>query len=157
MKYNPLIEWIAVLYWVIILIVVYQQASAYEPSTQLDAVVACVVLEAANQPRAGQIAVANVIFNRAAAKNRTPRQIVLANSQFCSMRGGELASIMKAKYDARFKRAWPLCYDIVNAVASGSTADNTRGATYFATTRIAPTLKWYRSGGITIGDHYFWK
>lgn len=123
-----------------------------------DLTIRTVLGEAADQPLAGQAAVASVIFNRANSPQwgGSPSSVVLAPNQFepWSTRARELLNIdpNSPEYQEAGK--------VVDGVASGQIPDPTNGATYFLAPKLmqargTPNPAWATGPSMTIGGHQF--
>lgn len=129
-----------------------------DPADDDDAAVRTLIGEAANQGEQGMAAVAHVIRNRARQAGASPRDVVLAPSQFepWQTRRGELMAIDRnsPQYQEAL-RVW-------RATGDGSIADPTGGADHFLnpTTvrqRTGGTLPaWAQGQGTQVGDHTFY-
>lgn len=81
--------------------------------------------EARGEGDKGMIAVANVIMNRSAARNKSPAAVVQEPGQF-SYRGRRGLSFSD-------KDSYAKACDIAHGVMNKNIKDNTKGATYFRT------------------------
>ena len=123
---------------------------------RVEAVVACIVLEAAGEGRTGMEAVNEVIHNRAKKQHKSLYDIVTAHKQFSCFNAGVDAAIKKAKHDPHFKSRWDLAIQILQAPLT----NHTNGATYYHTTKIQPYWvkdlvdKGYET--VTVGHHKFY-
>lgn len=127
---------------------------------QRDIVVRTIIGEAANQGAQGQIAVANVIKNRAAAGGlwpSDPAKVSLQPSQFSTWNslknGGNKLARNASPGSAIYQRIGKL----VDGVFAGEIGDPTGGATYYYAKGTKQPGWWNKVGGtpLQIGDHLF--
>lgn len=107
-----------------------------------------IAAEAANQGRAGMIAVANTIGNRAAGTKKTLIDVVSEPNQYY----GYTAKNKEKLYKQVQKEADAIADDLVE----GRLKDNTGGAKFF----LLPKEKvrsWHGDKTVTIGSHTFYK
>ena len=109
--------------------------------TEVMCVTACVVLEAGGTTEDEIIAVANVIFNRAAERNLTPFQVISQRKQFSSMLPFKRKSkidrtrlLEKAGQHPKFQKVFKLAMRGYR----GELKDNTNGANHFHDVSVIP-------------------
>lgn len=126
---------------------------AASASSAVDAELACltrvILYEAGNQPRRGQLAVAQVVMNRV----RSP----LFPNTICSVinQRGQFSRIRSfhAPRDARWRRALAIARD----ARAGTSAPVVGRALYFHAARIRPGFARSRTRVAAIGDHVFYR
>lgn len=123
---------------------------------QAEAVIACLVLEAAGEGRTGMEAVYEVIRNRAKSRKQSMFQVVTAPKQFSCFNNGVDQGIKRAKTSPAFKSKWQEAISIYKS----NLTNHTNGAEYYHTLNVHP--KWGKtlvSQGYTpvrIGQHLFY-
>lgn len=142
------------------------------PQTMRDqiAMARAIIGEARNQDRAGMVAVANVVANRALAEaptRATDRSSIAdqanARAQFSwHNNGGDPSGSNRAavgRAEAANSPMWQQAMDIAAGVISGRIGDNTQGATHYHTHAINPS--WANSSRMVptgdIGAHTFYR
>jgi len=106
--------------------------------------------EAGNQPRSGQIAVAEVVMRRRATGGMFPRnacRVITQPHQFSFVRAGVIPAVpAKVADDMRA---------IAHGVVDGSLRSSVRGAMFFHATYVSPNWGRVRLG--QIGAHVFYR
>ena len=134
-----------------------ERAKPAAPSlTELDPELECVAKvvhhEAANQSRVGQLAVAQIIVNRARTGGRFPTTLCdVANQpgQFFNVTGYN---------PRRDTRQWRTAVEVADEAIKGSSDDVTNGAYYYHATGQAPNRFFQsRRRVLTLGDHIFYR
>lgn len=124
-------------------------AAASVGETELNCLAKVVLYEAGSEPRAGQIAVAQVVMNRV----RSPRfpnsicAVIYQRGQFASIRS------YSPPRDARWRRALALAREVV----SGEAAPVVGRALYFHATRVRPAFARTQVRVAQIGGHIFYR
>ncbi|HEX8643462.1 MAG TPA: cell wall hydrolase [Allosphingosinicella sp.] len=124
-------------------------ASAAAPDAELSCLAKVILYEAGSEPRAGQIAVAQVVMNRV----RSPRfpnsicSVIYQRGQFASIRS------FSPPRDGRWRRALALARE----VRSGSAAPVVGNALYFHATRVRPAFARNHRRVAQIGGHIFYR
>ena len=114
---------------------------------ELECLAKVVLHEAGNQPREGQIAVAEVVMNRL-RNPRFPKTIcgvILQRGQFFNVHA----------YNPQRDRRWPRAVEIARAVRDGDSASVTNGALFFRAHHGSPFPG--RTRVATIGGHAFYR
>jgi spore germination cell wall hydrolase CwlJ-like protein len=125
------------------------EAQASISERELDCMTKVILYEAGAESRAGQIAVAQVVLNRAKS-GRFPRTVcgvIHQPGQFSSIRS------YKAPGGARWDRAESLA----RAVMTGDEDSPVGNALYFHATRVSPAYVRSRTRVATIGNHVFYR
>lgn len=121
------------------------------------AVAACLVLEAGGDKSRGMEAVAHVISNRSAAKNKSFYSVVTQKGQFSTMFRGPGAAIQKAK-SKNFAAAYPLALAIYDRMKNKTLGvDFTNGAQYFESYKKNPLFFRRLQKTLTVGGNSFYK
>lgn len=109
-----------------------------------------VYYEARGEPAKGQIAVAHVVLNRAAATEYPDDicSVVFDKHQF---------SWTNEKVSKPKGQAWIKSIAIARAAMDGSWPDPTRGAKHFHSIKIAPAWSFGRHRPQRIGNHIFYR
>ena len=119
---------------------------------KLEAVVACLVLEAGGEGTIGMEAVNEVIHNRAKKQNKSLYQIVTAPKQFSCFNAGIDKAIQRAKNHPKWTEATRILKDQLT--------DHTNGADHYHTLAVRPswgkTLLARGANTVTIGHHKFY-
>jgi len=116
---------------------------------ELDCMTRVILYEAGAESRAGQVAVAQVVMNRAKS-GRFPKTVcgvIYQPGQFSSIRS------YKAPGGARWERAEALA----RSVMTGEEESAVGGALYFHATRVRPAYVRSRTRVATIGNHVFYR
>jgi spore germination cell wall hydrolase CwlJ-like protein len=124
-------------------------ATGAAPDRELACLAKVILYEAGSEPRAGQLAVAQVVMNRV----RSPRfpntlcGVIYQRGQFASIRS------FSPPRDARWRRALTLAA----SVRAGSAAPVVGNALYFHATRVSPAFAQSRPRVARIGGHIFYR
>lgn len=112
----------------------------------------CVYHEARGEPMEGQVAVAQIILNRAQSRRQTIREVVFAPYQFSWANGGARPPI--ADYEALIRAAKAVAL----AIARRATGDNMESADHYFADYIE-TPKWAKTMVFIkkIGKHLFYR
>jgi spore germination cell wall hydrolase CwlJ-like protein len=112
---------------------------------QIDCIARTIYHEARGESVLGQIAVANVVMNRARSVDKTPCFIVAQRYQFATV--GRITD----------KQAWADAVEIAALVHVGFINDQTDGATHFVRADVADRLRWFHGyqRALIIDDHVF--
>jgi spore germination cell wall hydrolase CwlJ-like protein len=116
---------------------------------ELDCMTKVILYEAGAEGRAGQVAVAQVVMNRATS-GRFPKTVcgvVYQPGQFSSIRS------YKAPGGARWERAEEIARDVMMGEAQSGVGK----ALYFHATRVSPAYVRSRTRVATIGNHVFYR
>ncbi len=107
-----------------------------------------VYYESRGEPLAGQLAVANVILNRARSGRfaDTPCGVVRQPGQF---------SFARRSFAPPANADWKKAVSVAQAAMAGSGGDRARGALYFHASYVSPG--WARAEVATIGHHIFYR
>lgn len=122
-----------------------------EDASELECMAKIVHHEAANQPRAGQLAVAQLVMNRVESGRFADTVCGVANQprQFFDT---------SAYHPRRDSSRWKTAMDVAREAMAGHTADVVPGALFYHATYIAPP-RFFRSrprAGV-LGDHIFYR
>ena len=120
-------------------------------SRELECLAVGVYFESKSEPHAGQMAVANVIANRAKSR-RFPSSycgVLFQRGQFSFVRGGGWPSIAKAGAQ------WKSAMNVARLVDSAAHPSNIGKALFFHAKRVSPRWKLTRVG--SIGNHVFYR
>jgi spore germination cell wall hydrolase CwlJ-like protein len=126
-----------------------EPAQASVSDRELNCMTKVVLYEAGAESRAGQVAVAQVVMNRAKS-GRFPRTVcgvIYQPGQFSSIRS------FKAPGGARWHRAEALA----RSVMTGDENSGVGSALYFHATRVSPAYVRSRTRVATIGNHVFYR
>jgi spore germination cell wall hydrolase CwlJ-like protein len=124
-------------------------AAAASSDAELNCLAKVILYEAGSEPRAGQIAVAQVVMNRV----RSPRfpnsicGVIYQRGQFASIRS------FSPPRDARWRRAVALARE----VRAGSSAPVVGNALYFHASRVRPAFARNHRRVAQIGGHIFYR
>ena len=120
-------------------------------SRELECLAGAIYFESKSEPLAGQLAVGEVIANRAKSGRfaSTYCGVVFQRGQFSFVRGHGMPGI--ARSGAQWKTAVAIA-SIVNAKLSMSTAPH---ALFFHATRVSP--QWHATRVAAIGNHIFYR
>jgi len=113
---------------------------------------ASVYFESKGEPLEGQLAVAEVVMNRAESGGRFPPSIckvVFQKGQFHFVRGGGFPPIAKAS------RAWREAVAIAKIAMNEAWASRASKAMYFHATRVSP--RWNKTRVAQLGNHIFYR
>ncbi len=130
---------------------VVQTAASDEMDAELECMTKVVVHEAGNQPRAGKLAVAQLILNRAES-GRFPDSI-------CGVVNQPGQFFQTSSYNPRRDTAtWASAMEVSREARSRQTADVAPGAMFFRAAYTAPTGFFRgRTRVVTLGDHVFYR
>jgi spore germination cell wall hydrolase CwlJ-like protein len=124
-------------------------AAASVSETELNCLAKVVLYESGSEPRAGQVAVAQVVMNRV----RSPRfpnsicAVIYQRGQFSAIRS------FSPPRDARWRRALALAREVVG----GDAAPVVGRALYFHATRVRPAFARTQVRVAQIGGHIFYR
>ena len=128
---------------------------AMQPITVADAEMEClagaVYFESKGESLAGQLAVAEVVINRAKS-GRFPATlcgVVYQKSQFSFVRGGKMPAIN------RDSKAWRTAVAIAHIALNEHWESPVKGSLFFHATYVSPGWRLTRTG--TIGNHIFYR
>ena len=129
---------------------VAQHESATASDRDINCLAHAVYFEAKSEPLNGQLAVAQVILNRAKSGRFAPTVcgVVKQPSQFSFVRNGGFPPIANAAM-------WRKAVAIAQIATSGLWSGPAEGAMYFHATRVAPN--WGKQRVATIGRHIFYR
>ena len=130
---------------------VAERASAHPRDEQADCLAAAVYFESNGEPLAGQLAVAEVIINRARSGRFAPTLcgVITQRSQFSFVRGGRIPS------PPRDTEAWRTAVAIAH-VAMDDLADSpVSSALFFHARYVSPGWRLRRLA--TVGNHIFYR
>lgn len=131
---------------------VAQQTMPSELDREAECLAASVYFEAKGEPLEGQLAVAEVVKNRARSGGRFPSsicQVVFQKGQFHFVRGGGFPPIAKAS------RAWREAVAIAQIELNDSWDSRASKAMFFHATRVSPG--WNKTRVATLGNHVFYR
>lgn len=131
---------------------VAQLRSSEPGSRELECLAAGVYFEAKSEPLAGQLAVGEVIANRANSKGRFPSSycgVLFQRSQFSFIRRGAWPSIPRAS------RQWQTAVAIAMIVDQELKDSGAPNALFFHARRVSPGWKLKRVA--SIGNHVFYR
>ena len=125
--------------------------SVTAPSREIECLAGAIYFESKSEPLAGQLAVGEVIANRAKSGRfaSTFCGVVFQRGQFSFVRGHSMPGIARA--GAQWKTAVAVA-NIVSAKLSSSAAPR---ALFFHATRVSP--QWHATRVATIGNHIFYR
>jgi spore germination cell wall hydrolase CwlJ-like protein len=129
--------------------VVKDEAQASISDRELDCMTKVILYEAGAESRAGQVAVAQVVMNRAKS-GRFPKTVcgvIYQPGQFSSIRS------YKAPGGARWNRAEAIAREVMTGEAESAVGK----ALYFHATRVSPAYVRSRTRVATIGNHVFYR
>jgi N-acetylmuramoyl-L-alanine amidase len=129
---------------------VSQFANATPGSSELDCLAKAVYFEAKGEPLNGQLAVAEVIMNRAKSGRfaSTLCGVVKQPSQFSFVRGSAFPAVV---YPAMWRQAVGVAHVAMNKLWDGPA----QGALYFHAKRVSPN--WGKQRVAAIGNHVFYR
>jgi len=131
---------------------VAQQAMPATLDRETECMAASIYFESKGEPLEGQLAVAEVIKNRAESGGRFPSsicQVVFQKGQFHFVRGGGFPPIAKAS------RAWREAVAIAQIELNDSWDSRASKAMFFHATRVSPG--WNKTRVATLGNHVFYR
>lgn len=125
------------------------EAQARVSKSELDCLAKVILYEAGAESRAGQVAVAQVVMNRATSGRfaKSVCGVIYQPGQFSSIRSYKMPG------GARRERAEA----IARAVMSGEEKSAVGSALYFHATRVRPAYVRSRTRVATIGNHVFYR
>ena len=121
-------------------------------SRELDCLAAGVYFEAKSESLAGQLAVGEVIANRAESKGRFPRSycgVLFQRGQFSFVRGGKWPTVNKNT------RQWKTAVAIARIVDRDLHDSPVKTALFFHARRVSPSWRLTRVGAV--GNHVFYR
>jgi len=120
-------------------------------SRELECLATGVYFESKSEPLAGQLAVAQVIANRAESKRypSTYCGVILQRGQFSFVRGGRLPSV------AHSTNQWKTAVAIAKIVDQDLKDSAVGDALFFHARRVSPN--WHRTRVASIGNHIFYR
>jgi spore germination cell wall hydrolase CwlJ-like protein len=121
-------------------------------SRELECLAAGVYFESKSEPLAGQLAVGQVIANRANSRGRFPSSycgVLTQRGQFSFVRGGRWPSVNKGGVQ------WKNAVAIARIVDAGLHDSNVGKALFFHARRVSPGWKLTRVG--SVGNHVFYR
>ena len=129
---------------------VAQHESATASDRDIDCLAHAVYFEAKSEPLNGQLAVAQVIINRAKSGRFAPTVcgVVKQPSQFSFVRNGAFPTVANAAM-------WRKAVAIAHIAVEGLWSSPAERAMYFHATRVAPN--WGKQRVATIGNHIFYR
>jgi spore germination cell wall hydrolase CwlJ-like protein len=131
---------------------VAQLRSAEPGSRELECLAVGIYYESKSESLAGQLAVGDVIANRANSKGRFPSSycgVLFQRSQFSFIRGGKLPSVPRAS------RQWSTAVAIAKIVDQDLEDSDAGKALFFHAKRVSPGWKLTRVAAI--GNHIFYR
>jgi len=131
---------------------VAQLRSSDPGSRELECLAVGIYFEAKSEPLAGQLAVGDVIANRANSKGRFPSSycgVLFQRSQFSFIRGKSLPSVPRAS------RQWQTAVAIAKIVDQDLKDSAASNALFFHARRVSPGWKLKRVA--MIGNHVFYR
>jgi spore germination cell wall hydrolase CwlJ-like protein len=131
---------------------VAQFRSSDPGSTELECLAAGVYFEAKSEPLAGQLAVGQVIANRANSGRRFPSSycgVLFQRGQFSFVRGHSYPSV------ARSSRQWQTAVAIARIVDQELKDSAVPNALFFHAKRVSPRWRLTRVG--SVGNHVFYR
>lgn len=131
---------------------VAQQDVSSDLEREAECLAASVYFESKGEPLEGQLAVAEVVINRAEAGGRFPSslcKVVLQRGQFHFVRGGGFPPI------ARSSRAWREAVAIAKIAMDEAWESRASNAMYFHARRVSPG--WNRVRVAQLGNHVFYR
>jgi spore germination cell wall hydrolase CwlJ-like protein len=121
-------------------------------SRELECLATGIYFEAKSEPLAGQLAVGQVIANRAQSGGRFPSTycgVLFQRGQFSFVRGGRLPSV------SRTNRQWQIAVAIAKIVDQGLKESSVGDALFFHARYVAPG--WRAKRIASIGNHIFYR
>lgn len=119
-------------------------------SAELDCLAKAVYFEAKGEPLTGQLAVAEVIMNRAKSGRFAPTLcgVVKQPSQFSFVRGGGFPPVVN-------QAMWRQAVGVAHVAANGLWDGPAQGALYFHAKRVSPN--WGKRRVAAVGNHIFYR
>ncbi len=121
-------------------------------SRELECLAAGVYFESKSEPLAGQLAVGQVIANRAESRGRFPSSycgVLTQRGQFSFVRGGRWPSVNKASLQ------WKNAVAVARIVANDLHDSNVGKAMFFHARRVSPG--WRLTRVAAVGNHIFYR
>lgn len=130
---------------------VHQYSSGETADREMECLAAATYFESKSEPLEGQLAVANVILNRAESGRFAPTAcgVVYQRGQFSFVRGGSMPPI--ARNSADWKEAVAIAYIAKNDLWDGPA----QNALYFHAKRVSPN--WRMTRVAAVGNHIFYR
>lgn len=130
--------------------VVSQYAGNTPGSAEADCLAKAVYFESKGEPLHGQLAVAEVILNRAKSGRfaSTLCGVVKQPSQFSFVRGGGFPTVVN-------KAMWQQAVGVAHVAMNGLWEGPAKGALFFHATRVSPN--WGKKHVATVGNHVFYR
>ena len=130
------------------------KAKAYQ-NTEIGCMGQAIFYEAAGEPYQGQVAVANVIFNRMSSGiyPRTVCGVIRERGQFQWVNNHKLRKKRVYHATKRDKRIHNLASKLYRQYKSGKRHDTTRGSLFFSSNGVRPAPRAVKS--VKIGRHQF--
>jgi spore germination cell wall hydrolase CwlJ-like protein len=121
-------------------------------SRELECLATGIYFESKSEPLAGQLAVGQVIANRAQSGGRFPDSycgVLFQRGQFSFVRGGRLPSVPRSNHQ------WQTAVAIAKIVDQGLKASSVGNALFFHARYVAPG--WHAKRIASIGNHVFYR
>ena len=131
---------------------VAQYRSSDPGSRELECLAVGIYFEAKSEPLSGQLAVGEVIANRASSGRRFPSSycgVLFQRGQFSFVRGGSYPSV------ARSSRQWQNAVAVARIVDQELHQSSVPGALFFHAKRVQPRWRLKRVG--SVGNHIFYR
>ncbi|MEO5773680.1 MAG: cell wall hydrolase [Sphingomicrobium sp.] len=131
---------------------VAQLRSSDPGSREVECLAVGIYFESKSEPLAGQLAVGEVIANRAKSKGRFPPSycgVLFQRSQFSFVRGRSLPSV------PRSGRQWQTAVAVAKIVDQGLHESPASNALFFHARRVSPG--WHLKRVASIGNHIFYR
>ena len=131
---------------------VAQQDSSSSLDSEAECLAASVYFESKGEPLEGQLAVAEVVINRAQSGGRFPGslcKVVFQKGQFHFVRSGAFPPI------ARSSRAWRDAVAIARIAMDDAWESRASKAMFFHATRVSPN--WNKTRVAQLGNHVFYR
>ncbi|QIK80002.1 cell wall hydrolase [Sphingomonas piscis] len=131
---------------------VAQLRSSDAGSRELECLAAGIYFESKSEPLAGQLAVGQVIANRAKSNGRFPPSycgVLFQRSQFSFIRGRSLPSVPRAS------RQWQTAVAVAKVVDQELKDSSVGNALFFHAKRVSPG--WRLKRVASIGNHVFYR
>ncbi len=125
----------------------------YELSREMECLAGTVYFESRGEPAAGQLAVAQVVINRAESR-KFPESycgVVYQRSQFSFVKGGTMPRIKRGS------AAWKRAKAIARIAHEGHWASEVRDALYFHAKYVSPSWRHAKQARATINTHIFYR
>ena len=125
--------------------------SVTAPSREIECLAGAIYFESKSEPLAGQLAVGEVIANRAKSGRfaSTFCGVVFQRGQFSFVRGHSMPGI------ARAGAQWKTAVAVANIVSAKLKSSSAPRALFFHATRVSP--QWHATRVATIGNHIFYR